>query len=328
MSEATIALVPAEAVAEAARTIRGVAVRTPLLPAEWLSERVGGEVRLKCENLQHMGAFKQRGAYNMVARLSEEQRNAGIITYSSGNHGQATAYAGRAFSVPTVVVMPTDAPDVKVQGCRRLGAEVVFEGTTSIERGRRAKAIADERGLTIIPPFDHPDIIAGQGTAGLEILEDWPAVDTVLVPIGGGGLISGIAAWVKRTRPACRVIGVEPEGAAAMRASLDAGQPVTLDGVDTIADGLKPTRPGDLTFHHVNELVDDVVTVSDTAIREATALLFARSHLVVEFSGAATVAALLAGAWSGQAARTAAVLSGGNLDPSLVPSVLSSLPVD
>jgi len=326
VNPSTDTLVPAQAVAEAARNIRGVAVRTPLVPAEWLSERVGGEVRLKCENLQHMGAFKQRGAYNMVARLRDEERDAGIITYSSGNHAQATAYAGRAFGVPTVVVMPTDAPDVKIAGTRRLGAEVVFEGTTSLERKSRAEQIAAERGLTMIPPFDHPDIIAGQGTAGLEILEDWPAVQAILVPIGGGGLISGVAAWVKRSKPDRRIIGVEPEGAAAMRASLDAGRPVTLDAVDTIADGLKPTRPGDLTFHHVHELVDDVVTVHDDAIRQAAALLFARSHLVVEFSGAATVAALLAERWSGKGQRTAAILSGGNLDPSLVPSLLSALP--
>ncbi len=309
-------LVTQDAIRAAAERIRGVAVRTPLLPAVWLSDEVGAEVRLKAESLQHMGAFKQRGAYNMVARLPEAARAKGIITYSSGNHAQATAYAGRALGIPVVVVMPTDAPEVKVEGTKRLGAEVVFEGTTSIERQRREE-IQAERGLTMIPPFDHPDIIAGQGTIGLEILEDWPECGAIVVPIGGGGLISGIAAWVKRAKPACRVVGVEPEGAAAMRASLDAGEPVTLEAVDTIADGLKPVRPGDLTFAHARELVDGVVTVTDEAIEEATASLLTRSRLVIEYSGAAAVAALRSGRFESGGAPTAAVLSGGNLDPKL-----------
>ncbi len=307
-----MSLVTPDAIREAAERIRGVAVRTPLLPAEWLSDEVGVPVRLKAESLQHMGAFKQRGAYNMVASLPESGRANGIITYSSGNHAQATAYAGRALGLPVVVVMPTDAPAVKVEGTKRLGAEVVFEGTTSIERQKRAEAIQAERSMAMIPPFDHPDIIAGQGTTGLEILEDWPECGAILAPIGGGGLISGVAAWVKRARPDCLVVGVEPEGSAAMRASLDAGRPVTLDAVDTIADGLKPVRPGDLTFEHVSALVDDVVTVADDAIAQAADLLLARSRLVVEYSGAATVAALRSGAFDPADRPTAAILSGGN----------------
>lgn len=307
-------LVQPESIRDAAQLMRGVAVRTPLLPADWISEATGAEVRLKCENLQPIGAFKIRGAFTMVARLPEEARRNGVITYSSGNHGQAVAFAARHFGVPAVVVMPANAPEIKREGARRLGAEVVLEGMTSLERQQRAEAIARERGLVVIPPFDHPDIIAGQGTVGLEILEDWPDVDAVFVPVGGGGLVSGIAAWIKRQRPECRVIGVEPAGANAMRRSLDAGAPITIDSSTSIADGLLPVRPGDLTFAHTRELVDDVVTVSDDAIAEATRGLIMRSRLYVEFSGAATAAALLSGAWRGDARRIALVVSGGNLD--------------
>lgn len=315
-------LIPAAAIEAAARVLAGTAVRTPLVPAAWLGEGLGCEVRLKCENLQHVGAFKTRGAYTMVSRLTDAQRHKGIITYSSGNHAQATAFAARRFGVPAVVVMPTTAPAVKVDGARRLGAEIVFEGTTSLERQARADAIAAERGLTMIPPFDHPDIIAGQGTVGLEILQDWPEADAVLVPVGGGGLLSGIATWVKHTRPSCAVIGVEPRGADAMRRSLEAGERVTLERTDTIADGLAPVCPGQLTFAHAAARVDEVVTVSDDAIRDATVQLLTRARLVVEFSGAATVAALRSGAWQPDGRRTVAVLSGGNLDADRVAALL------
>src|SRR5690606_28687755 len=254
------ALVAPETIRAAAHALHGVAIRTPLLPADWLAEETGAEVRLKCENLQRIGAFKLRGAYTMVSRLPEQQRRAGVITFSSGNHGQAVALAARLFQIPAVVV-PGTAPDVKVEGARRLGAEVVLEGTTSAERKARAEAIAAERGLTMVPPFDHPDVIAGQGTVALEILEDWPEVRAILVPVGGGGLLAGIAAWVRAHQPDCAVIGVEPENACAMRRSLDAGRTVTIEPRPTIADGLAPIRPGDSTFAHARELVDDVITV-------------------------------------------------------------------
>jgi threonine dehydratase len=207
---------------------------------------------------------------------------------------------------------------VKVEGTRRLGAEVVFEGTTSVERKMRAEAIAEEEGLVIVPPFDHRHIIAGQGTVGLEIAREWGDVDLVLAPIGGGGLASGVAAAVKRMLPGTRVVGVEPEGAASMRAALDHGAPTLLPSVDTIADGLMPVIVGDLTFEHARDLMDDVVTVDDDAIREATALLVSRQKLVVEFSGAATTAALLAKKVDAEGARVAVVISGGNLDPSFL----------
>jgi threonine dehydratase len=296
-----------------------VVVRTPLLPSDALSEELRAEVRLKCESLQRAGSFKARGAQNFVLQLPDEQVAGGVITYSSGNHAQAVALAARTRGVPALVVMPTTAPRVKVEGARRLGAEVVFEGTTSVERKRRAEAIADERRLCMVPPFDHSWIIAGQGTVGLEIVEDFEDVDLIVAPIGGGGLCSGTAAAVRRLRPDARVVGVEPEGAASMRAALDAGRTVELERVETVADGLAPVRAGELTFEHVRELVDEVVTVDDVAIQEATALLLHRHKLVVEFSGAASVAALRRGRIEGtEGSKVCAVLSGGNLDPQLM----------
>jgi threonine dehydratase len=292
-----------------------VAERTPLLAAHWLTDEVGAQVRLKCENLQRAGAFKIRGAYTAVARLSEADRARGVIAYSSGNHAQGVALAARMFGVRAVVVMPVTSPEVKREGARRFGAEVVLEGRTSVERQARAESIAEEQGLTIIPAFDDADIIAGQGTTAIEILDDWPDVEVILVPIGGGGLISGIAAYVKQTRPDVRVIGVEPDSADAMRQSIAAGAPVTIPPSTTVADGLMPVRPGDLNFAHVREYVDDIVCVDDAAIINATRRLLASSKLIVEFSGAATVAALLSRAFEPRGARVAAVLSGGNLDP-------------
>jgi threonine dehydratase len=267
---------------------------------------------LKCESLQPGGAFKIRGAYNMVAQLTDEQRRRGVITYSSGNHGQAMALAARELGAPAVVVMPKTAPRIKIEGARSFGAEVIFEGTTSVERRVRAEREAAERGLTMVPPFDHPWIIAGQGTAGLEILEQHPDVGAVLVPIGGGGLIAGVAAAIKLTRPAVRVIGVEPEGAAAMKASVDAGHPVTLDKTETIADGLMPVRPGDLTFAHVREYVDDILTVTDLQIVDAVLWLYSNAKIVAEPSGAATVAAALT-AKPRLPGPVVAIVSGGNI---------------
>jgi threo-3-hydroxy-L-aspartate ammonia-lyase len=302
----------------AARRLVGIAVPTPLLPSDCVSEATGAHVRLKCENLQRAGSFKIRGAYNFVSQLSDDQVSEGIITYSSGNHAQAVALAGKLRGLRVVVVMPTTAPKVKRDGCERLGAEVLYEGTTSIERKARAEEIAEREGLVIVPPFDHRHIIAGQGTVGLEIARDWPDVDIVLVPIGGGGLASGVAAAVKRMISHAQVIGVEPEGAASMRLALDEGHPALLHEINTIADGLAPVIAGELTYEHARDLMDDVVTVSDDAIRDATDLLVSRQKLIVEFSGAATTAALLSGAVKAEGRRVAVVISGGNLDPSLL----------
>lgn len=302
----------------AARRLAGVSVSTPLLPADALSDATGAQVRLKCENLQRAGSFKIRGAHNFVSQLSDDQVSSGLITYSSGNHAQAVALAGKLRGVQVVVVMPTTTPKVKRDGVERLGAEIEYEGTTSVERMARAEEIAEQRGLVIVPPFDHRHIIAGQGTVGLEIAREWPDVDLVLAPIGGGGLASGIAAAVKRLLPSAQIIGVEPKGAASMRKALDEGHPAILDGIDTIADGLAPVIAGELTYEHARELMEDVVTVDDDAIREATSWLVSRGKLVVEYSGAATTAALLSKAVDVEGRAVAVVVSGGNLEPSLL----------
>ena len=315
------ALVGPAAIDAAAERIRGTVRRTPLVD---VSDVAGRSLRLKCENLQVAGAFKIRGAYNLVSRMVSASDVRGVITYSSGNHAQAVACAARRLGLAAVVVMPETAPAVKVEGTRSYGAEVLFEGTTSVQRRRRAEAVAAERGLTMVPPFDHPEIIAGQGTVGREILEDHGSVDTVYAPIGGGGLVAGVAAAVKQRRPSARIIGVEPVGAAAMARSVEAGAPVTLDTVSSIADGLLPVRPGDLTFAHVAAYVDDIVTVEDDAIVSALRWLAARAKLVVEPSGAATVAAVLFSGRSdpGSDGATVAVLSGGNIAPATLATLL------
>ena len=260
-----------------------------------------------------MGAFKIRGACNMLARLSPEARAAGVITYSSGNHGQAVALAAQRLGIPSVVVMPETAPRIKVEGVRSFGGEVIFAGTTSLDRKARAEGEAASRSLTMVPPFDHPWIIAGAGTCGLEILEQCPDVSVVYVPVGGGGLISGVATAIKRMRPGVRVIGVEPAGAAKMSASRAAGHPVTLERTSSIADGLLPLRPGDQTFAHVQAFVDDMVIVSDEAIAGAVRWLFREASVRAEPSGAASVAGALQGGLIGPG--IVAIVSGGNVEP-------------
>lgn len=331
-------LVGLDEIQAAAERLRGVARRTPLHPVALSADdgtEGSGQVWLKCESLQHAGAFKLRGAYNFVSKLGAA-RDAGILTYSSGNHAQGVAYAARAFGQTATVVMPVDAPGVKVDGARALGARVEQIGLTTRERQERAEEIAARTGAIIVPPFDHPAIIAGQGTVGLEISEqlrdaerrgvvrDPVPPELVLVPIGGGGLISGTAAALKALHPDVRIVGVEPAGAPAMQRSLKQGSPVTLDTIDTIADGLKPIRVGDLTFAHCHELVERVVTVRDEEIRAAVLWCF-RRRLIVEPSGAATVAALLAGHVrpATRPGATVAVISGGNLDPMLLARWLS-----
>ena len=302
----------------AARRLAGVIIPTPLLDADSISKASDATVRIKCESLQRAGSFKIRGAYNFLSQLSDDEVANGICTYSSGNHGQAVALAGKLRGVRVVVVMPTTAPKIKRDGAERLGAELVFEGTMSVERQERAEALATEEGLVIVPPYDHRHIIAGQGTVGREIAQEWPDVDMVLVPIGGGGLASGVAASVKRMLPTAKVVGVEPEGAASMRLALDRGSPKMLASIETIADGLAPVIAGQLTFEHARELMDDVVTVNDKAIRMATLQLIEHEKLIVEYSGAATTAALLSEKVNVQGRRVAAVVSGGNLDAAIL----------
>lgn len=289
----------------AAERIRGVAVRTALVDTA-----VGA---LKCENQQPMGAFKIRGAVNFLAQLAPDARAAGVITYSSGNHGQAVALAAQRLGTRAVVVMPETAPRVKVEGVKSYGGEVIVAGTTSLDRKARAEAEAAARGLTIVPPFDHPWIIAGAGTCGLEILEQKPDVRTIYVQVGGGGLIAGIAAAVKARRSDVRLIGVEPAGAAKMMASRAAGHPVKLERTASIADGLLPLRPGELTFAHVQAFVDDMVTVSDEQIAASVCWLYEKAGLVAEPSGATAVAAVLQAGT--EPSGTVAVISGGNVSP-------------
>ncbi|MFI5226647.1 MAG: threonine/serine dehydratase [Candidatus Limnocylindrales bacterium] len=312
------ALVGIEAIHSAAETLRGVAIRTPLVPFG----PPGNRHYLKAESLQPIGAFKIRGAYVAVASLGDEERRRGVITYSSGNHAQGVARAARLLGVPAVVVMPSDAPALKARRVAADGAEIVVVGPASEERRLAAERIAAERGLTVIPPFDDDRIIAGQGTCGLEIAEDLPDLAAVIVPVGGGGLASGVAAAVRAVRPNARVIGVEPELAADARESLAAGRivewPAELVG-RTIADGTRTQALGRRTFAHLSALLDRIVTVSEAEIAAAVRITAEESRLVAEPSGALSVAALRFRAreagLEGVDGSVVAVVSGGNVDP-------------
>jgi threonine dehydratase len=302
-------LITLQDVRDAAARIEPFVHRTPLIPT------AHSALFLKCESMQPVGAFKQRGAYNMLLQLPSEARARGVIAFSSGNHGNAVAAAARALKIPAIVVMPETAPRVKVQGVRSYGAEVVIAGRTSDERRQVAEALASERQMTLVPPFDHEWIIAGQGTVALEILEQCPKVSAIYVPVGGGGLISGVAAVIKRLRSDVRVIGVEPTGGAKMSESLAAGRPVTLEKTQSIADGLLPLRPGDLTFAHVQALVDDVVTVADEQIAAAVKWIFKNARIVAEPSGAAASAAAFMQMQGDSSGTNVAIVSGGNVAP-------------
>jgi threonine dehydratase len=294
-------------------------VRTRLIRSDGLSERSGVPVFLKPENEQPTGAFKLRGAWTAVSRLDPKRRVLGVITYSSGNHGQAVAFAARRVGVRAVIVMPETTPARKVEGVKRWGGEVVFAGTTSEDRYRRAMEIVEAEGLAVIPPYDHPDIIAGQGTVGLEIVEDLPDVAQVVVPVGGGGLAAGVTTAVRALRPDAAVTAVEPEGAAALGAALAAGRPVRLDHTQSIADGLLPLSVGTITFRHLASRVASAV-VSDAAIAEATVWLHRVQGVTAEPSGAVTTAALISGAIR-PTGPTVLVVSGGNVDPDAVVSL-------
>jgi threonine dehydratase len=311
-------LVTIDAVRAAATTLAGIATRTPLVPFGRPERRHF----LKAESLQPIGAFKIRGAYVAVASLSAEERARGVITYSSGNHAQGVARAARLLKTPAVVVMPSDAPSLKRARVEADGAEVVVVGTSSEERQEVAERIAAERGLAIIPPYDDDRIIAGQGTVGLEIVEDLPDVAAVLVPIGGGGLASGVAVAVRALAPDARIVGVEPELAADARDSLRMGRIVRWppeDASRTIADGTRTTAIGHRNFAHLSRLLDDIVTVSEAEIAAGVRLAAEESRLVAEPSGALTVAALAyrsaEAGLDGLDGPVVAVVSGGNVDP-------------
>jgi threonine dehydratase len=301
-------MISLEMIRQAREQIAGVAIRTPVLPLKFFDRP---DTWLKCENLQRGGAFKIRGAYNKISRLKTPR---GVVAYSSGNHAQAVALASKLLKISATIVMLDQSVPVKLERTRAYGAEVILGGKTSQEIQDRAEKIAEERGWIIIPPFDDPEIIAGQGTVALEILEDLPGLRSVVVPIGGGGLCSGIVSAVKRIDPGIRVIGVEPTGAPKMYESLKAGKRITLPATNTVADGLKPVCGGVLTFEILSELVDDIVVVSDEEILDATRHLIRMEKLVVEPSGAATFAAVRSGKIALPEGPAALVVSGGNAD--------------
>jgi len=314
MTVAPSTLVTLEDVRRAAAVLRGVAVRTPLLASEELQARSGVPVWLKPEMLQRGGAFKFRGGYTFLASLSPEARARGVITASSGNHGQAVALAARMFGVPSTIVMPTTVPPAKKRGAERLATRCYYVGTTTAERIAKAEELCAAEGLTYVPPFDDPTIIAAQGTVGLEIAEDLPRVGTVLVQVGGGGLSSGVATAIKALAPNARVIGVEPEGSPKLTRARAAGAPVTIPAnPEGLADGLLAVRIGSLNFAHLAAALDDVVTVPDGALADAMRLLLDRHKLVCEPSGAIAVAALMTGRVTPQG-DTVCVLSGGNIE--------------
>jgi threonine dehydratase len=306
---------------EAARDLlAGVIRRTPLEPCRPLTAKLG-DTWLKCENVQRAGSFKVRGAYVRIAGLSDDERKRGVVAASAGNHAQGVALAAGLLGAQSTVFMPIGAPLPKVAATKGYGAKVRFSGSTVDEALEAAHAFAEETGAILIHPFDHHDVIAGQGTLGLEILEQLPEVRTVVAGIGGGGLASGIAVAIKAVRPDVRVIGVQAAGAASFPRSLELGKPVRLDKLSTIADGIAVGRPGDLTFAHVGKLVDEVVTVTDEDISRALLMLLERGKMVVEPAGAVAVAALLAGKAEVET-PVVAVVSGGNIDPMLMARVI------
>ena len=307
---------------EAARLLLdGIAVRTPMEESRWLSAVAGGEVRIKAENLQRTGSFKARGAYVRLSRLSEAERARGVVAASAGNHAQGVALAAQLVGTRATVFMPEGAPIPKERATRGYGAEVVFTGTYLEDALVAAREFSERTGAVFIHPFDHEDVIAGQGTVGLEILEQLPEAASVVVPTGGGGLLAGVALAVKSVRPDVRVVGVQAKDAAAYPGSLEAGRPTPLEQMRTMADGIAVGRPGDLTFAAVRDHVDDVVTVSEDSLARAVLALAERAKLVSEPAGAAAVAALL-----DDPARfptpCVAVVSGGNIDPLLLGKVI------
>ncbi len=307
---------------EAARVLLdGVSRTTPMEGSRALAEQVGGPVYLKCENLQRTGSFKIRGAYVRIARLSPDQRANGVVAASAGNHAQGVALAAQLLGCASTVFMPEGAPIPKVQATKAYGAEVRFAGATVDDALVAAKQFSEDTGAVFIHPFDHEDVIAGQGTAGLEILDQCPDVRTVVVCTGGGGLVAGIAAAVKAKRPDVEVVAVQAAGAAAFPPSLDAGEPLKLASMSTMADGIAVGCPGDITFSHVRDLVDRVVTVDDDALSRALLLSLERAKLVIEPAGAAALAAVMEDPTS-FAPPVVVVLSGGNIDPLLLSKVI------
>ena len=308
-----------EDVRDAAARLSGAAHRTPVLRSRSADERTGAQVFFKCENLQRMGAFKFRGAYNALSRFTPEQRRAGAIAFSSGNHAQAVALSARLLGMPSVIVMPKDAPQAKLDATRgyqqgQPGSEVVLFDRYTEDREALCARLAAERGMTMIPPYDHPHVMAGQGTAALELIEEAGPLDALLVCVGGGGLISGCAVAAKHLLPGIAVYGVEPEAGNDTQQSLRRGEIVRIDTPRTIADGAQTQSSGRLTFPVIQALVKDVLTVSDAQLVQAMRFFAARMKLVVEPTGALAAAALLEGAIDLRGQRVGVIVSGGNVD--------------
>jgi threonine dehydratase len=301
-------------VAAAAQRLAGVAHRTPVMTSRTANELTGAELFFKCENFQRMGAFKVRGAYNSLAQFSAEQRRAGVVAFSSGNHAQAIALSARLLGMPAAIVMPHDAPPIKIEATRGYGAEVLLYDRYKEDREAIGQQLARERGMTLIPPYDHPQVMAGQGTAALELMQDVGRLDLLLVCVGGGGLISGCAVAAHHLQPECRVIGVEPEAGNDVQQSLRRGEIVHIEVPRTIADGAQTQQPGRYTFPVIQALVADVVTVSDEALTRALRFFAGRMKIVVEPTGCLGAAAAFEGVVDVRGRRVGVILSGGNVD--------------
>ncbi len=301
-------------VSAAADRLSGIARRTPVLTSSSLDRRIRANAFLKCENFQRTGSFKFRGAFNTMSQLSAESRASGILTYSSGNHAQAASLAGQILGVPVTVIMPEDAPAVKLEATRGYGAQIVTYSRAETTREELAQRLSFERSLPVIPPYDHPHIVAGQGTVGLELVEDVEDLDLLLVCCGGGGLLSGCAVAAKHIRPGIRVIGVEPAAADDATRSFYSGRLVTVRDPDTIADGARTPSLGTITFPLVLQFVDEMVTVTDGELIEAMRFLWERMKIVVEPTGALAAAAVMAGRVAVEGKRVGIVVSGGNID--------------
>jgi threonine dehydratase len=310
-------------VQDAAARLRGVAHVTPVMTSRFLNDCLGAEVFLKCENFQRVGAFKFRGAYNAMSRLSAGQRRQGVITFSSGNHAQAVALVGKLLGIRTAVVMPQDAPVIKRQATEAYGAKVILYDPQQRSREEIAKELQQQHGFSMIPPFDHIDVLTGQGTSALELCQQVNGIDMLFVPCGGGGLLSGSAIAAKGTSPGCRVIGVEPEVADDAARSFATGILQTVKNPPTIADGTRTPSLGQITFPLVLKFVDAMNTVSEEAIKEAVRVLFYRLKLVVEPSGALGLAALLSGKTKAEG-RVGVILSGGNVDGPTMRQILAA----
>lgn len=305
-------------VRDAERQLDGIVNRTPIFTSRTLNELTGHEIYLKCESFQRTGSFKFRGAYNAISRLDSQQRAAGVIAYSSGNHAQGVARSAQLLGIPAVIIMPTDAPGVKVDATRGYGAEIVFYDRQQVDGEDYQFQLSTERGMNLIHPYDHPHIMAGQGTVALELLADVPDLDALVMPVGGGGLLAGCAIAAKGLRPDICVFGVETVGADDTKQSFDKGERVVIPPPPTIADGIRLRTPGDLTFPVVQALVDDVLVITDDDVRDAMRFVMTRMKLIIEPSGAVPVAAALRGVIPQRSRRVGIIVSGGNIDPAML----------